>query len=253
MTSNDNASLFSGRVENYIKYRPTYPPALMDLLAEKCALTPASVIADIGSGTGILTELFLQHGNPVYAVEPNAEMRAAAEKLLGRYPNFHSVDAAAESSGLRPRSVDFITAGQAFHWFKIEAARAEFIRILKPRGWVALIWNLPRVETPFEKDYNEIWQNDLKSSHEARDQYETLVAEFFGAAQPQRVRLEGMAQVMDGGQLAGRVLSSSAAPRAGGAGYESFLQKIHGVFERRQQNGRVILRYNTEIFFGNLV
>lgn len=249
---NDNTSLFSGRVENYIKYRPTYPPAILDLLAEKCALTPASVIADIGSGTGILTEMFLEHGNPVFAVEPNAEMRAAAEKLLGRYPNFTSVDATAESSALRPQSVDIVTAGQAFHWFKIEAARAEFIRILKRRGWIALIWNLPRVETPFEKDYEHFWQNDLKSSHEARDQFETLVAEFFGAAQPQRVTLEGVAQVMDRDQLAGRVLSSSAAPQPGDAGYESFLQKIHGIFERRQQNGRVILRYKTEIFFGNM-
>lgn len=249
----DNTSLFSGRVQNYIEYRPTYPPALVDLLAEKCALTPASVIADIGSGTGILTELFLKHGNPVYAVEPNAEMRAAAEKLLGRYPNFASVDATAESSALRSQSVDIVTAGQAFHWFKIEAAHAEFIRILKPRGWVALVWNLPRVETPFEKDYNEVWQNDLKSSHEARDQYETLVTQFFGAALPQRVRLEGVAQVMDRGQLVGRVLSSSAAPQPGDAGYESFIQKIHGIFESRQQNGRVVLRYNTEIFLGRLI
>lgn len=166
----DNTSLFSGRVENYIKYRPNYPLALIHLLAEKCALTPASVIADIGSGTGILTELFLQNGNPAYAVEPNAEMRTAAEKLLGYYPNFTSVDATAESSMIRSQSVDIVTVGQAFHWFDVEAARAEFQRILKPLGWVALVWNLQRVETTFEKDYNTFWQNELKSSHEARDQ-----------------------------------------------------------------------------------
>ena len=248
----DNASLFSGRVQNYIKYRPTYPPALLDLLAEKCALTPASVIADIGSGTGILTEMFLQRGNPVFAVEPNAEMRNAAEQLLGRYPNFTSVGADAESTTLRPQSVDFVTAGQAFHWFKMEVARVEFHRILKPRGWVALIWNLPRTETPFEKDYDEIWRNDLRDSHEARDQFETLVEKFFGAARFQRVTLKGVSQNMDREHLAGRVLSSSAATQPGDAGYESFLKKIHGIFERRQQNGRVVLRYKTEVFFGNL-
>ena len=249
----DNTSLFSGRVDNYIKYRPPYPPALLNLLAEECALTPTSVIADIGSGTGILTELFLKNGNPVYAVEPNIEMRTAAEKLLRRYPNFASVDATAESSTLRSQSVDILTAGQAFHWFKIDAARTEFIRILKPRGWVVLVWNLPRVETPFEKDYSDFWQNDLKGSHEARDQYETLVAQFFSTKQPEHIQLEGVAQIMDRDQLAGRIHSSSSALQPGDAGYEPFVKKIHGMFERHQQIGHVTLRYHTEIFFGNLV
>lgn len=253
MTLKDNTSLFSGRVENYIKYRPAYPPALIHLLAEKCALTPTSVIADIGSGTGILTELFLKNGNLVHAVEPNAEMRMAAEKLLERYANFISVDAAAESSTIRSQSVDFITAGQAFHWFMVDATRAEFSRILKPNGWVVLAWNLPRTETPFEKDYEHFWQNELKSSHEARDQYETLVAHFFGVAQPERVRLEGVAQGMNREQLVGRILSSSAALQTGDAGYEPFLKKIHGMFERHQQNGRVILNYNAEVFIGKLI
>ncbi len=252
MTKKDNAALFSGRVQNYIKYRPTYPPALMDLLAEKCALTPASVIADVGSGTGILTEMFLQRGNPTYAIEPNAEMRSAAEQLLGRYPNFTSVGAGAEATTLRPQSVDIITAGQAFHWFNIEAARAEFIRILKPRGWVVLVWNLPRIETPFEKDYDEFWRNDLRGSHEARDQFETLVEQFFGATHYERVTLEGVSQIMDRKQLAGRILSSSAAIQPGEAGYESFIQKAHGIFDRHQQNGRVAMRYSTEVFLGSL-
>lgn len=252
MTQKDNTTLFSGRVQNYIKYRPTYPPALIDLLAEKCGLIPESVIADVGSGTGILTEMFLKHGNPVFAVEPNADMRNAAEQLLGRYPNFTSVEAGAESSTLRSQSVDFVTAGQAFHWFDIEAARAEFLRILKPRGWVVLVWNLPRIETPLEKDYDEIWRNDLRDSHKARDQFEALIEQFFAAARYERVTLEGVSQLMDRDHLAGRILSSSAAPRPGDAGFESFLQKIHGIFERRQQDGRVTLRYKTEVFFGNL-
>jgi len=248
----DNTSLFSGRVKNYIKYRPTYPSALIDLLTEKCALTPASVIADIGSGTGMLTELFLQNGNPVYAVEPNAEMRSAAEKLLGRYPNFTSVDATAESSTIRSHSVDIVTAGQAFHWFKVEATRVEFQRILKPSGWIVLVWNLPRVETLFEKDYEHFWQNDLKSSHEARDQFETLVAQFFGAAQYEHINLDGITQVMDYDRLAGRIFSSSSALQEGEAGYESFVKKIHDMFDRHQQNRSVTMRYKTEVLFGQL-
>lgn len=252
MTKKDNTSLFSGRVQNYIKYRPTYPPALIDLLVEKCGLTSSSVIADVGSGTGILTEMFLKHGNPVFAVEPNAEMRSAAEQLLGRYPNFTSVGAGAEATTIRSQSVDFVTAAQAFHWFDQAAARAEFIRILRPRGWVALIWNLPRIESLFEKDYDEFWRNDLRGSHEARDQFETLVEHFFAATRYERVTLEGVSQIMDREQLAGRILSSSAALQPGETDYETFIQKVHGIFDRRQQNGRVTLRYNTEVFLGSL-
>jgi ubiquinone/menaquinone biosynthesis C-methylase UbiE len=145
MTKRDNTSLFSGRVQNYIKYRPTYPLAFLNLLAEKCELTPASVIADVGSGTGILTELLLKNGNPVFAIEPNAEMRSAAEKMLGRYPNFTSVGAGAEATTIRSQSVDFVTAAQSFHWFDHPSARVEFIRILEPAAglcWFGM-WRAP--------------------------------------------------------------------------------------------------------------
>lgn len=253
MTPKDNTTLFSGRVQNYSKYRPTYPPALMGLLAEKCGLTPVSVVADVGSGTGILTEMFLKHGNSVFAIEPNAEMRSAAEELLGRYPNFTSVRAGAEATTLRPQSVDIVTAGQAFHWFDHPVARAEFIRILKPRGWVMLVWNMPRIETPFEKEYDDLWRVDLKSAHEARDKYETYIEQFFTETPPERILLEGVSQVMDCDQLIGRVLSGSAAIQPGEAGYETFIQKVRGIFERHQQNGFVTLSYKTDVFLGQLV
>ena len=130
----DSTKRFSSRVENYIKYRPGYPPDMLDLLKKKCGLPDASVIADIGSGTGILTELFLRNGNPVFGVEPNREMREAAERLLGKHPNFTSISGTAESTTLKNQSVGFITASQAFHWFDRERARREFLRILKPGG-----------------------------------------------------------------------------------------------------------------------
>lgn len=252
MTKKDNTSLFSGRVQNYIKYRPTYPTALLDLLSTRCNLNPKHVIADVGSGTGILTEMFLKHGNPVFAVEPNAEMRGAAEQLLGRYPNFTSVGAGAEATTLRSQSVDFVTAAQAFHWFDHPAARAEFIRILKPRGWITLVWNMPRINTPFEKEYDDLWRDDLKSAHEARGKYETYIEQFFTEAPPERVMLEGVPQIMDCDQLIGRVLSSSAAIQPGETGHEAFIQKVRGIFDRHQQNGFVTLAYNTDIFLGNL-
>ncbi|MBI3165255.1 MAG: class I SAM-dependent methyltransferase [Chloroflexi bacterium] len=252
MTRKDNTSLFSGRVQNYIKYRPTYPASFLDLLATRCNLNQNHVIADVGSGTGILTEMLLKNGNPVYAIEPNAEMRSAAEQLLGRYPNFTSVGAGAEATTIRSQSVDFVTAAQSFHWFDHPAARAEFIRILKPRGWVVLVWNMPRIETPFEKEYDDLWRVDLKSAHEARDKYETYIEQFFTETPPERILLEGVSQTMDCDQLIGRVLSSSAAIQPGEAGYETFIQKVRGIFECHQQNGFVTLSYKTDVFLGQL-
>ncbi len=130
----DPTKRFSNRVENYVKYRPPYPPDIVGLLEADCTLAPASVIADVGSGTGILSEMFLKHGNRVFGVEPNREMRAAGDKLLAKYPKFSSIDATAEATTLVNASVDFITVGQAFHWFDREKSRAEFERILKPGG-----------------------------------------------------------------------------------------------------------------------
>ena len=132
----DSTKRFASRVENYIKYRPGYPAAILDLLKDKCGLSSASVVADIGSGTGILTELFLRNSHRVFAVEPNREMREAAERLLAQYPNFTSVSGTAEAATLKDQSIDFVTASQAFHWFDREQSRREFIRILKPGGWV---------------------------------------------------------------------------------------------------------------------
>ncbi len=250
MTGKDSASLFSGRVQNYIQYRPAYPASVMDLLATRCGLTSHSVIADIGSGTGILTELFLKAGNPVFAVEPNDEMRAAAEKLLGRYPNFTSVSARAEATRLPDHSVELVTAAQAFHWFDHPSARLEFIRILKRRGWAVLLWNMARTDTPFLKEYDEFWRIDLRGAHEARDGNEALVQRFFGGAHYEKVLLEGLPYDLTLDEFTGRILSISAAIQPGEAGYEAFMQKVRGMFERHRQNNRVRMSYNTEVFLG---
>ena len=137
----DPTKRFSDRVEMYVKYRPHYPTAVLACLQEECGLTETAVIADIGSGTGILTKLFLDNGNRVYGVEPNDEMREAAESYLADYAKFVSVNGRSEATTLPDHSVEFITAGQAFHWFQWQETKAEFKRILKPNGIVALVWN----------------------------------------------------------------------------------------------------------------
>jgi ubiquinone/menaquinone biosynthesis C-methylase UbiE len=135
----DSTRRFSNRVKNYVRYRPSYPQGVISALQAETALTKSSVIADIGSGTGLSAELFLQNGNPVFGVEPNLAMRQAAEQHLKNYPHFYSVDGTAEATTLPNKSVDYAVAAQAFHWFNPQLARQEFSRILQPGGWVVLI------------------------------------------------------------------------------------------------------------------
>ena len=132
---------FSNRVENYVKYRPNYPKKIISFLEKEIGLSSSSIIADIGSGTGISSEMFLKNGNIVYGVEPNKEMREAAERLLAEHPNFKSINGTAEDTTLAANSIDILSAGQAFHWFDVIKTEIEFKRILKNGGWVVLVWN----------------------------------------------------------------------------------------------------------------
>ncbi len=246
---------FSTRVENYIKYRPNYPPQVLETLKEWCGLTPASVIADVGSGTGILSEVFLRSGNLVYGVEPNLEMREAAERLLSDYPNFHSLDGRAEATTLPDGSVDFVTAGQAYHWFERAAARAEFARILRPGGWVALVWNLRQMSTtPFLRAYEQLlntYGTDYADVHFKGDNAEDTLHDFYGGDGPQIVTFRN-SQYFDFEGLKGRLLSSSYTPEPGHPNYEPMLKALRQMFDEHQVDGKVAFIYDTRLYFGRL-
>ena len=148
---------FADRVENYVKYRPSYPTAVLTCLQEECGLRETAVIADIGSGTGILSRLFLLNGNAVVGIEPNQEMRQAGERLLADFPTFTSVNGTAEATTLPDNSVDFVTAGQAAHWFDKEKSLPEFRRILRAGGTIALVWNTMAFDaSPFMQGYERL-------------------------------------------------------------------------------------------------
>ena len=228
----DPTQRFSSRVDNYVRYRPGYPPEVLELLKTDCGLTPSSVIADIGSGTGILTRIFLENGNRVFGVEPNEDMRRAGEGLLAGYPQFTSVAGSAEATTLRDRSVDMVTAAQAAHWFEREAARREFLRILKPGAWTVLLWNERKTDsTPFLREYEKLLLTYGTDYEDVRHERTTTAIDGFFAPAPDQVRVFDMHQEFDYPALEGRLLSSSYTPQPGHPKYRPMLKEL-------QQSGR---------------
>lgn len=249
----DSISRFTTRVENYAKFRPTYPRIIMDLLKNDCGLTDTSLVADVGSGTGILSEMFLRNGNRVFGVEPNAQMRGSAENLLSNYEQFKSIDGAAEATTLDAHSIDFVTAAQAFHWFDRTHARVEFARILKPNGWVALIWNERRLDsTPFLRAYEQLLVQYGTDYQKVRHENVTgQIADFFA---PQRCRRESLEniQTFDFESLMGRVLSASYTPETDHPNFEPMIASLRAIFEEHQQRGTIAFEYDTTVYYGQL-
>lgn len=245
---------FSGRVENYALYRPSYPPETLDLLEAKCGLAPGAAVADVGSGTGILSRLLLERGAFVHGVEPNREMREAAERLLSDYERFTSVAGSAEVTTLPDSSVDLVTAGQAFHWFDHEAARREFGRILAPGETVVIVWNSPRYDaSEFMGDYRRILEEfgtDWKRVTRLGADKEPP-ASFFGD--------DGFtSRILDNRQklgleaLKGRLLSSSFVPGPDDPQSGPMLEELERVFETHHSGKEVIFEYETRVFHGRL-
>lgn len=249
----DSVSRFSNRVENYAKYRPGYPAGLIDILKADCGWTEASIIADVGSGTGILSELFLQNGNALFGIEPNAAMRLAGERFLTGYSKFASLDAAAESTTLQAESVDFITAGQAFHWFDRERTREEFARILKPGGWVVIIWNERRLDsTAFLRDYENLLLRYGTDYQEVR--HENVAGEIAQFFAPDKFKLKSLEnlQHFNFESLKGRVHSASYTPEPGHPNFEPMLSELKKIFDANKSQGRVTFEYDTRLYYGHL-
>lgn len=248
------AHRFTTRVETYIRYRPGYPAEVLELLESECGLTSAAVIADVGSGTGIFSELLLKNGNTVFGVEPNEAMRGAGAQLLQSYPNFASIEGSAEATTLPPGSVDLITAGQAFHWFETRKARAEFRRILKLQGFVALIWNDRRLDsTPFLRAYQDLLLNfgtDYAQVQELNAPSE--ITKFFAPGEF-KLKIFPNVQMFDFEGLKGRVLSASYTPEPGHPNFEPMLNQLQELFSTHQENGKVAFEYDTKVYYGQLI
>ena len=249
----DPTQRFSTRVDNYVRYRPSYPPAAIDLLQSRCGLGVGSVVADLGAGTGILTALLLARGARVFAVEPNAAMRSAAEAALGGEPCFHSIAGSAEATTLAAASIDLLVAGQAFHWFKAAEARREALRITRPGAWGALLWNeRPPAASAFLQEYEALVRRhspeyDQVVGSRAR---EPDMRAFLGE-QMQLARFANQ-QVFDYEGLVGRLMSSSYAPEPGEPAHAPLLAQLRELFDRHAHEGRVTFPYVTLVYYGQL-
>jgi SAM-dependent methyltransferase len=244
---------FSSRVENYTRYRPGYAQAAIDLLASRCGLSEASVVADVGSGTGILAGQLLASGARVLGVEPNDAMRAAAEAQLGAHERFRSIRATAEATTLAPDSVDLWVAGQAFHWFDVPRARREALRVLKSGSFCALLWNeRPREAGAFLADYEALLLHYAPeyATITASRADEASMREFFGGAM--ELATFPNHQTLDFEGLSGRLMSSSYAPEPGQPGHEPLMAGLRVVFRRHEHQGEIVFPYQTLVYYAQL-
>jgi SAM-dependent methyltransferase len=242
----DPTQRFSDRVENYAKFRPDYPDALIRFVRER--LPAPAVIADIGSGTGILSDQLLRAGYTVFGVEPNKPMQLKAERRLGSHPRFVSVTGTAEATTLGPGSVDAITCAQSFHWFDRLRSRDEFGRILRQPKLVILMWN-ERISGDLMEEYDRILQESAPEySHVSRRNVtDADVTDFFGSG-PVELFYFPHAQRLDRAGFMGRVLSSSYVPKAGQPGHEAVMNKMEAFFDRYAQSGWIDFPYQTRVY-----
>lgn len=248
----DPTKRFSDTVDNYRRYRPGYPQELMEFMKTELHLQPSHAVADIGSGTGKLTELFLHNGNRVYAVEPNGPMREAAERQFGKDKNFISCRGRAERCGLSNNSVDFVTAAQAFHWFEQVAFKRECQSILRQGGWTLLIWN-DRLDdrSPFMQGY-ESFLREFSTDYgrvDLRRVGKPEFDDFFGAGNYRKEVFEHY-QVFDFVGLRGRYLSSSYALPTDHLRYDEAIAALRELFAAHQSAGEVRMWYAAEVYYG---
>jgi SAM-dependent methyltransferase len=252
--AHDPTERFSDRVADYVRYRPGYPPQLITHLREQGWLPESAAVADIGAGTGISSALFLDAGCTVYAVEPNAPMRAAAKEALAARTNFIAIDGRAEATTLAAASVDLVGAGTAFHWFDPAPTRAEFARILRRNGHVALFWNLRDRDSRFMRDYETLLLAHCRGYAEAdssRRADEASVRSFFAGGLLDSATFAN-AQPLDFDGLVGRVQSSSYAPRRGDPAEVPMLAALRELFDRYAVDAHIELRYATRLYVGTV-
>lgn len=249
----DNTEKFNQKADAYSFGRPTYAKTFIDWLYSEQGLNRQSIIADIGSGTGILSKQLLDKGSIIYAVEPNTDMRINAENKLKSFKNFRSVNGTAEHTTLENNCVDFITVAQAFHWFNVISFKKECYRILKPNGKVFLIWNTRDSAADVNIQQGLIFKkycpNFVGFSGGIKENDERICAFF----ENKFVRVEFDKPLLyDREKFIQRSLSSSYSLNKEDKNFNQFLQAINDFFDRYSINGVLTVPNNTVVYFGTV-
>ncbi len=249
----DNSQRFTDTVEHYLRYRPSYPHEILERFIQS-GLTKSSIIADLGSGTGFLSKLFLDYGCTVIGVEPNEAMRAAAQQYLKSYSSFTQIAGYAEDTTLQNSSVDFITVGTAFHWFDAIKTKIEFQRILKSNGWVFLIWNVRDIEhSELMNDYENLILKYGKNYKNSRAQeFEKTAVEQFFAPNKMHSASYPYKQLFDWQGFKGRLLSTSYTLRENDPSFDDMMKELKIIFDRYQKENQIEFLYQTKMYYGQI-
>lgn len=248
----DNTKKFTHKVENYVKYRPSYPSEFMKYLTDEVGITKEKIVADIGAGTGKLTKLLANEVKTVYAVEPNGPMRKACEEYCSEFRNVIAVDGTAEASTLPDSSVDFITVAQAFHWFDREKAGSEFKRILKPGEKVILVWNNLLNENEFIIENDALLRRMCPDFHGlsggSRSDPENYADFFMHSVCDHRIFDNDRLLTLE--EYIGGSLSSSYAPLESDPVYQDFVDGLTAIFFKYSKDGRLLMPSVTQSYTG---
>ena len=253
----DPTTRFSDRVDFYRRGRPGYPAELAAFLAAAVPLSPADTVADVGAGTGLLTEPFVRAGHPTIAVEPNGPMLAAAVEHLGRRAHFRGVLAPAEATTLAAGSVALITVAKAFHWLDAAAARAEFARVLRPGGLVAVVYNerAAAAADDFTAGYQRLIDRHgvdrAAAAGTGRTPTPAALAALFGPGGYRSATFPNP-QPLDRPGLLDRLRSSSYMPLPPDPRHDLAVADAGRLFDRHQDGGVVVLRHDTVVYYGGV-
>jgi ubiquinone/menaquinone biosynthesis C-methylase UbiE len=250
--SEDFTHRFTGRASVYAMNRPEYPRKLLDILTTEIGFDQNRTIADIGSGTGLLSRLFLQNGNRVFCVEPNDEMRSFAEQSLSGFSNFVSVKGRAEDTTLVNASVDLVTVGQALHWFEHQRAKKEFDRILRYNGGVCIVYNDRSEKDPFMREYDALIQRHARDRAKVPEINNAFLSSWFRNGIFKQFNLVNE-QFLDLEGLSGRITSASYMPNPSeNEKFTTLKNDISQLFQSRAERGRVRMLYDTRVFLGKI-